>query len=82
MNHIVADFGGWPVAENDEVVLFGPGDEGEPTPQDWADALGTISYEVVTSFGRTLPRSYSGVAYGQAGAGAGAAAGRGAAPSP
>jgi alanine racemase len=31
-----------------EAVLFGPGDRGEPTAQDWADALGTIHYEVVT----------------------------------
>ncbi|HEX7268822.1 MAG TPA: alanine racemase C-terminal domain-containing protein, partial [Streptosporangiaceae bacterium] len=57
----------------DEVVLFGPGDAGEPTPQDWADALGTISYEIVTSFGGRTPRSYFGVAYerdsGHAGAG-------------
>jgi alanine racemase len=29
-------------------VLFGPGDDGEPTAQDWADELGTIHYEVVT----------------------------------
>lgn len=37
------------VAEGDEAVLFGPGDNGEPTAQEWADLLGTISYEVVTS---------------------------------
>jgi alanine racemase len=36
------------VAEGDEAVLFGPGDRGEPTAQDWADALGTIHYEIVT----------------------------------
>ena len=27
----------------------GPGTQGEPTAQDWADLLGTIHYEVVTS---------------------------------
>ena len=32
----------------DRAVLFGPGDGGEPTAQDWADELGTIHYEVVT----------------------------------
>jgi len=32
----------------DEVVLFGPGRDGEPTAQDWADWCGTISYEIVT----------------------------------
>jgi len=43
------------------VLLFGPGDAGEPTAQDWADALGTISYEIATRFAGRLPRSYSGV---------------------
>jgi len=36
------------VREGDTAVLFGPGTEGEPTAQDWADLLGTIHYEVVT----------------------------------
>jgi alanine racemase len=62
MNQFVVDFGGQNVAEGDEVVLFGPGDAGEPTPQDWADAVGTISYEIVTRFGGRTPRSYFGVA--------------------
>ena len=47
-------------AAGDEVVLFGPGDEGEPTAQDWADALGTISYEIVTRIGVRVPRVYEG----------------------
>jgi alanine racemase len=64
MNQFVIDVGDGPVAEGDEVVLFGPGDSGEPTPQEWADALGTISYEIVTGFGGRTPRSYSEVAYG------------------
>jgi alanine racemase len=34
--------------EGDEVVVFGPGRDGEPTAQDWADWCGTISYEIVT----------------------------------
>jgi alanine racemase len=62
MNQFVVDFGEEKVQEGDEVVLFGPGDAGEPTPQDWADALGTISYEIVTRFGGRTPRSYFGVA--------------------
>jgi len=62
MNQFVLDFGDGAAQEGDEVVLFGPGDAGEPTPQDWADALGTISYEIVTRFGGRTPRSYSGVA--------------------
>jgi alanine racemase len=63
MNQFVVDFGAEPAAEGDEVVLFGPGDAGEPTVQEWADALGTLSYEIVTRFGGRTPRSYFGVAY-------------------
>lgn len=48
MDQVVVDCGDVPVAEGDEAVLFGPGDRGEPTAQDWADALDTIHYEVVT----------------------------------
>jgi alanine racemase len=36
------------VAAGDHAVLFGPGDDGAPTAQDWADELGTIHYEVAT----------------------------------
>jgi len=42
----------------DEVLLFGPGDDGEPTAQDWATALNTISYEVVTRIGPRVPRVF------------------------
>jgi alanine racemase len=48
MDQVVVDCGDAAVAEGDEVVLFGPGDRGEPTAQDWADTLDTIHYEVVT----------------------------------
>ncbi len=59
MNQFVLDFGDAAVSAGDEVVLFGPGDAGEPTAQQWADALGTISYEIVTRFAGRVPRSYS-----------------------
>lgn len=42
----------------DEVVLFGPGTAGEPTAEDWADAAGTISYEIVTRLRARIPRRY------------------------
>jgi alanine racemase len=84
MNQFVVDFGAEPAREGDEVLLFGPGDSGEPTAQDWADAVGTISYEIATSFGGRVPRSYFGVAYGDdpvhAGAGARGAGQDGSAP--
>lgn len=47
------------VVEGDEVVLFGPADRG-PTAQEWADAAGTISYEIVTRLGTRVPRRYVG----------------------
>jgi alanine racemase len=42
------------------VVLFGSGENGEPTAQDWAAAVGTISYEIVTRIGAQVPRVYVG----------------------
>jgi alanine racemase len=48
------------VAEGDDAVLFGPGTQGEPTAQDWADLLGTINYEVVTSPRGRVTRTYRG----------------------
>ncbi len=62
MDLSVVDFAAEPAQAGDEVVLFGPGDDGEPTAQEWADALGTVSYEIVTNFSARLTRNYSGVA--------------------
>jgi alanine racemase len=76
MNQFVVDFGDAPVVPGDEVVLLGPGDAGEPTPQDWADALGTISYEIVTRFGGRVPRTYRGVTQARDPVAAGAPAAR------
>jgi alanine racemase len=61
LNHLVLDLGGDGAADGDEVIVFGPGDSGEPTAQEWADRLGTISYEIVTRFTGKVPRTYSGV---------------------
>jgi len=60
MDQFVLDLGDDPAAAGEEVVLFGPGDDGEPTAQDWADATGTISYEIVTRVGPRVPRVYVG----------------------
>ncbi|HVU75051.1 MAG TPA: alanine racemase [Mycobacteriales bacterium] len=62
MDQLVVEVGDDPVQPGDEVVLFGPGEHGEPTVQDWADWLGTISYEVVTGVGHRLPRVHVGTA--------------------
>ena len=61
MNQCVVDAGDLPVEAGDEVVLFGPGDHGEPTAQEWADLFGTVSYDIVTRFTGKIPRSYCGV---------------------
>lgn len=61
MDQVVVDVGDLEVAAGDQVVLFGAGDDGEPTAQDWADAVGTISYEIVTRFGPRVPRVHQGV---------------------
>jgi alanine racemase len=60
MDQFVIDFGDEPVTAGDEVVLFGPGDSGEPTAQMWGETLGTISYEIVTGIGARVPRTYAG----------------------
>jgi alanine racemase len=62
MDQIVVDCGNDAVAAGDEAVLFGPGDAGEPTADDWAAAAGTINYEIVTRIGGVrVPRVYDGV---------------------
>ena len=62
MDQFVVDLGPGPVdvTEGDEVVLFGSGSAGEPLAQDWADALGTIHYEVVNSPRGRVARTYRG----------------------
>ena len=60
MDQFVVDFGDEPVAAGDEVVLFGPGDDGEATAQEWGEALGTISYDIATGIGARVPRNYPG----------------------
>jgi alanine racemase len=59
MDQFVLDVGDDEVAAGDEVLLFGPGDAGEPTAQDWAEAVGTINYEIVTRVGARVPRTYT-----------------------
>jgi alanine racemase len=62
MDQFVVDVGDLPVTERDCAVLFGPGSDGEPLAQDWADATGTIHYEIVTRVAPRVPRSYVGQA--------------------
>jgi alanine racemase len=67
MDQFVVDLGPGQidVTEGDDAILFGPGTQGEPTAQGWADLLGTINYEVVTSPRGRVTRTYRGAATGQ-----------------
>lgn len=60
MDQVVLDLGDDDAAAGDVAVLFGPGARGEPTAQDWAEAAGTISYEIVTRIGSRVPRRHVG----------------------
>lgn len=64
MDQFVVDLGGDAAAPGDEAVLFGPGDRGEPTAEDWARAVGSIAYEIVTRISARVPRVYVGRAEG------------------
>lgn len=64
MDLLIVDVSRAPNAcEGDEVVIFGPGDEGgaqspETTAGELADMLGTIPYEIVTAIAARVPRVY------------------------
>lgn len=61
MDQFVVDVGDDEVGEGDQVVLFGSGDRGEPTADDWAEAAQTLNYEIVTRIGSArIPRVYRG----------------------
>nr|WP_296065472.1 alanine racemase [uncultured Actinoplanes sp.] len=63
MDQIVIDVEDDPIVAGDIATLFGPGDDGGPTADDWAEVVGTINYEIVTRFGSTrVPRVYDGTA--------------------
>ncbi|MER7999610.1 alanine racemase [Streptomyces sp. NPDC095613] len=56
MDQFVVDLAGDTPEAGARAVLFGPGDHGEPTAQDWAEAADTIAYEIVTRIGSRVPR--------------------------
>jgi alanine racemase len=61
MDQFVVDLGpDFDGAVGDPVVLFGDGADGAPTAQDWAEACGTISYEIVTRIGGRFTRRHVG----------------------
>ena len=57
MDQVVLDLGpDFAGAAGDEVVVLGRAADGEPSAQDWAQAAGTINYEIVTRMSPRLPR--------------------------
>ncbi len=57
MDQVVLDLGpDFAGATGDEVVVLGRAADGEPSAQDWAQAAGTINYEIVTRMSPRLPR--------------------------
>ncbi|WP_312033880.1 alanine racemase [Actinoplanes sp. TBRC 11911] len=60
MDQFIIDLHGDQAQAGDEVLIFGPGDQGEPTAEDWARAADTIPYEIVTRIGASVPRVYLG----------------------
>ncbi|MFK0193594.1 alanine racemase [Kitasatospora sp. NPDC090308] len=60
MDQFVVDLGGDTPETGAEVLLFGAGDRGEPTAEDWAVACDTIAYEIITRIGGRVARRYVG----------------------
>ena len=58
MDQFVVDVGDHPVAVGDEAVLLGDPTLGVPAADEWADAAGTINYEIVTRVGPRVPRRW------------------------
>ena len=60
MDQFVVDLGIDSLAKTgDEVIVFGEGNDGEYTIDEWAKACGTINYEIVTRIGPRVPRIYT-----------------------
>ncbi|MEU9132091.1 alanine racemase [Kitasatospora sp. NPDC048540] len=60
MDQFVVDLGGDTPPVGEEVLVFGTGEHGEPTAEDWGRACGTIAYEIITRIGARVPRRYVG----------------------
>jgi alanine racemase len=58
MDQFVVDLDGELPDPGAGIVLFGTGFGGEPTATEWAQACGTINYEIVTRIGGRMVRRY------------------------
>jgi alanine racemase len=59
LDHMTVDASDLSVRPGDRAVLFGPGDDGEPTIGDWAAWADTNPHEILTGLGSRLARRYS-----------------------
>jgi alanine racemase len=59
MDQTMVAVGDAEVAVGDEAVLIGQQGASSISADEWADRLGTISYEVVCSIGPRVPRRYT-----------------------
>lgn len=58
MDQFVVDLGPGAATVGDRAVLFGDPAGGIPSADDWADAAGTINYEIVTRLGGRIERTW------------------------
>lgn len=58
MDQFVVDLGDDEVRAGDRAILFGDASDGVPTAEDWAEAAGTINYEIVTRLGSRVTRVF------------------------
>jgi alanine racemase len=56
MDQFTVDVGDSAVHEGQWAVLWGDPSQGEPSANEWAEAAGTIAYEIVTRLGSRIPR--------------------------
>ena len=56
MDQFTVDAGDSAVHEGQWAVLWGDPSQGEPSANEWAEAAGTIAYEIVTRLGSRIPR--------------------------
>ena len=57
MDQFIVDVGDAAVEVGDEVVVFGDPASGAPLAEEWAEAAGTIGYEIVTRVGPRVERT-------------------------
>lgn len=60
MDMAVVDLADVAAQIGERAIVFGPGDDGEPTVADWAGWSGTLEHEIVTGLGSRATRSLRG----------------------